>query len=53
MVNQEQRETALLWTLDSLNQAQVAVPIIAKYFSAEDWAFMLEGMPKGLRLTLW
>ncbi|MFT4937748.1 MAG: magnesium transporter [Paraglaciecola sp.] len=53
MVNQEQRESAFLWILDALNEGQIAVPIIAKDFAAEDWAFILEGMPKGLRLTLW
>ncbi|MFT5677171.1 MAG: magnesium transporter [Paraglaciecola sp.] len=53
MVSQEQRESAFVWILDALNEGQIAVPIIAKDFGAEDWAFILEGMPKGLRLTLW
>lgn len=53
MVSQEQRESAFLWMLDSLNNGNVAVPIIARDFSSEDWAFVLEGMPKGLRQALW
>jgi magnesium transporter len=53
MVSQEQRESAFVWILDALNEGQVAIPIVAKNFSAEDWAFILEGMPKGLRITLW
>ncbi|MGJ8681466.1 magnesium transporter [Paraglaciecola sp.] len=53
MVNQEQRESAFLWILDRLQENQVAVPIIAKDFSAEDWAFVFEGLPKEHRLKLW
>lgn len=53
MVSQEQRESAFLWLLDTLKDGQVAVPIIAKDFSAEDWAFIFEGLPKDLRFALW
>ncbi|WP_158966358.1 magnesium transporter [Paraglaciecola sp. L3A3] len=53
MVTNEQRESAFLWVLDRLQEGQIAVPIIAKEFSAEDWAFIFEGLPKHLRLELW
>ncbi|WP_299076050.1 magnesium transporter [uncultured Paraglaciecola sp.] len=53
MVSQEQRESAFLWLLEHLKKGQVAVPIIAKEFTAEDWAFVLEGLPKDLRFELW
>jgi magnesium transporter len=53
MVNQEQRETAFIWILDRLNENQIAVPIIARDFTFEDWAFVFEGLPKDLRLELW
>ena len=53
MVSQEQRESAFLWMLDALNDGNVAVPIVARDFNSEDWAFVLEGMPKGHRLILW
>jgi magnesium transporter len=36
MVNQEQGESAFLWTLDKLQEGQVAVPIIARDFTPED-----------------
>ncbi|MEP7706268.1 magnesium transporter [Paraglaciecola sp. 25GB23A] len=53
MVSQEQRENAFLWTLDALKNGDIAVPIIAREFSPEDWAFMFEGLPKALRFELW
>jgi magnesium transporter len=53
MVSQEQRESAFLWLLDRLKEGLVAVPIIARDFSSEDWAFVFEGLPKDLRLELW
>ena len=53
MVSQEQRESAFLWLLDRLKAGQVAVPIIARDFSSEDWAFVFEGLPKDLRFDLW
>jgi magnesium transporter len=53
MVNQEQRESAFLWTLDRLNEGPVAVPIISRDFIPEDWAFVFEGLPKSLRFELW
>lgn len=53
MVNQEQRENAFLWLLDRLKDGQVVVPIIARDFSSEDWAFVFEGLPKDLRFELW
>ncbi|MCF2947528.1 magnesium transporter [Paraglaciecola aquimarina] len=53
MVNQEQRESAFLWILDRLQEDQVAVPIIARDFTPEDWAFIFEGLPKEHRFELW
>jgi magnesium transporter len=53
MVSQEQRENAFLWTLDALKSGDIAVPIIARDFSPEDWAFIFEGLPKDLRFELW
>ena len=53
MVNQEQRESAFLWTLDALKNEEIAVPIIAREFTPEDWAFIFEGLPKVLRFDLW
>jgi magnesium transporter len=53
MVTLEQRESAFLWTLDSLKRGEVAIPLIAREFSAEDWAFVFEGMPNVLRFELW
>ena len=53
MVSQEQREIAFLWLLDRLKEGEVAVPIIAKEFTSEDWAFIFEGLPKDLRFDLW
>lgn len=53
MVSQEQRENAFLWTLDALKSGDIAVPIIARDFTPEDWAFIFEGLPKVLRLELW
>lgn len=53
MVSQEQRESAFLWLLDRLKEDQVAVPLIARDFTAEDWAFVFEGLPKDLRFELW
>lgn len=53
MVSQEQRENAFLWTLDALKSGNIAVPIIAREFTPEDWAFMFEGLPKILRFALW
>ena len=53
MVSQEQREIAFLWILDHLKEGQVAVPIIAREFTSEDWAFVFEGLPKDLRFELW
>jgi magnesium transporter len=53
MVSQEQRENAFLWTLDALKNGDIAVPIIARDFTPEDWAFIFEGLPKVLRLELW
>lgn len=53
MVSQEQRESAFLWLLDTLKEDLVAVPIIAREFSSEDWAFVFEGLPKDLRFKLW
>ena len=53
MVSQEQRENAFLWTLDALKSGDIAVPIIARDFTPEDWAFIFEGLPKVLRFDLW
>jgi magnesium transporter len=53
MVSQEQRENAFLWTLDALKSGDIAVPIIARDFTPEDWAFVFEGLPKALRFELW
>ena len=53
MVSQEQRENAFLWLLDRLKEGQVVVPIIARDFNSEDWAFVFEGLPKDLRFDLW
>ncbi|WP_297817378.1 hypothetical protein [uncultured Paraglaciecola sp.] len=53
MVSQEQRESAFLWLLDRLKEGQVAVPITARDFTSEDWAFVFEGLPKDLRFMLW
>ncbi|MGS2719161.1 magnesium transporter [Paraglaciecola aestuariivivens] len=53
MVSQEQRESAFLWLLDGLKEGQIAVPITARDFTAEDWAFVFEGLPKDLRFELW
>jgi magnesium transporter len=53
MVTLEQRESAFLWTLDSLKRGEVAIPLIAREFGAEDWAFVFEGMPNVLRFELW
>jgi magnesium transporter len=53
MVSQEQRESAFLWLLDRLKEGEVAVPIIAREFNADDWAFIFEGLPKDLRFELW
>ena len=53
MVSQEQRENAFLWILDALKSGDVAVPIIARDFTPEDWAFIFEGLPKVLRFELW
>lgn len=53
MVSQEQRESAFLWLLDRLKEDEVAVPLIARDFTAEDWAFVFEGLPKDLRFELW
>ncbi|MFT2089725.1 magnesium transporter [Paraglaciecola sp. 2405UD69-4] len=53
MVSQEQRESAFLWMLDLLNEGTVALPLISQGFSPEDWAFVFEGLPQDLRLSLW
>ncbi|WP_082768721.1 magnesium transporter [Paraglaciecola hydrolytica] len=53
MVSQEQRENAFLWILDALKNGDIAVPIIARDFTPEDWAFIFEGLPKVLRFELW
>ena len=53
MVSQEQREIAFLWLLDRLKEGQVVVPIVARDFTSEDWAFVFEGLPKDLRFELW
>ncbi len=53
MVSYEQRESAFLWILDQLQSGEVAVPLVARDFSAEDWAFVFEGIPSDLRMDLW
>ena len=52
MVSQEQRESAFLWLLDRLKEGQVAVPIVARDFTSEDWAYVFECLPKDLRFEL-